>query len=116
MSSNYKPGLGNVGSYQVSGIPFVFSVAASTTKTATLNRVTSEVQITTSGTGCTVSFGDSLNTAYTLPEGLSTFRIKCKSIQIITPAVVTASCCASLTSIESSMMSIHIQSGYGTVA
>lgn len=115
MSSNYKPGLGNVGSYQVSGIPFVFSVAISTTKTATLNRVTSEVQITTSGTGCTVSFGDSSNTTYDLPAGLSTFRIKCKSIQIITPVGATASCCASLTSIESSMMSTHAQTDYGSV-
>jgi hypothetical protein len=116
MSSNYKPGLGNVGSYQVSGIPFVFNVSASTTKTATLNRVTSEVQITTSGTGCTVSFGDSLSTTYTLPAGLSTFRIKCKSIKIITPGGTTASCCASLTSIESSMMPVHAQTDYGSVA
>ena len=42
------PGLGDVGSYQVSGTPFVFNVAGGAggaTQTATLKYVTSEVQI-----------------------------------------------------------------------
>ena len=88
------PGLGDVGSYQVSGTPFVFNVgpdAGGASATATLKYVTSEVQINTTGAGCTVHFGDENDTTYALPSGLSTFRIKCKKIVVSAAANQTAS-------------------------
>ena len=115
MSSNYKPGLGHVGSYQVSGIPFVFNTT-NETKTATLNYVTSEIQINTTGADCTVHFGDVDSTVYKLPTGLSTFRVKCKKVVVVAPAGVTASTCISLTTIESHFLAQHDQDNWGTVA
>tara|TARA_Y100000114_G_C11497204_1_gene202603 strand:- start:123 stop:470 length:348 start_codon:yes stop_codon:yes gene_type:complete len=115
MSSNFKPGLGHVGSYQVSGIPFVFDTT-NATKTATLNYVTSEIQINTTGAGCTVHFGDADSKTYKLPTGLSTFRVKCKKVVVSAPSAVTASACISLTNIESHFLPQHDQDDWGTVA
>ena len=110
------PGIGDVGSYQVSGTPFVFNATAGQTKTATLKYVTSEVQVNSVGTGNTVSFGDSVPTTYTLPAGLSTFRIRCKKIQIVVGGGGNAvSVCASLTNIEAKHLDQHVQTDYGTV-
>ena len=108
-------GVHNVGSYQVSGIPFVFS-ANDATKTAILNYVTSEVQINTTGANCTVHFGDADSTAYTLPTGLSTFRVKCKKIVVVAPAATTASTCVSLTNIPARHLEQHDQDNWGTVS
>ena len=115
--SFYKQSVGihNVGSYQVSGVPFVFNVGTNTNKTATLNYVTSEIQINTSGTGCKVHFGDTGTTEYDLPAGLSTFRVKCKVVKITTPAGQTASACISLTNIPARHLDQHTQSDWGTV-
>lgn len=113
------PGLGDVGSYQVSGTPFVFNVAGGAggaTQTATLKYVTSEVQINTTAGGCTVHFGDANNQTYALPAGLSTFRIKCKKIVVSAVAGQTVSVCASLTGIEAKHLEQHNQDDYGTVA
>ena len=114
------PGLGDVGSYQVSGTPFVFNVtgqqAAAVSATATLKYVTSDVQINTTGAGCTVHFGDAADTTYALPAGLSTFRVKCKKIVVSAAAQQTVSVCASLTGIEAKHMEQHDQNDYGTVA
>tara|TARA_Y100000114_G_C11553228_1_gene228228 strand:- start:116 stop:472 length:357 start_codon:yes stop_codon:yes gene_type:complete len=112
------PGIGDVGSYQVSGIPFVFEGAQNETKTATLKYVTSEIQVNSTGAGNTISFGDSVPTTYTLPAGLSTFRVKCKSIQVIVADVLNnaVSVCVSLTPIEAKHMSQHTQTDFGTVA
>ena len=114
------PGLGDVGSYQVSGTPFVFNVtgqnAAAVSATATLKYVTSEVQINTTGAGCTVHFGDANDQTYALPAGLSTFRIKCKKIVVSAVPNQTVSVCASLTGIEAKHMEQHDQNDYGTVA
>ena len=108
-------GIHNVGSYQVSGIPFVFS-ASNNTKTATLKFVTSEVQINTTATGCTVHFGDADSTVYSLPAGLSTFRVKCKKIVVVAPVGKTASVCASLTSIPARHLEQHTQGDWGSIA
>ena len=112
------PGIGDVGSYQVSGTPFVFNAAAGETKTATLKFVTSEIQVNVVGTGNTISFGDSVPTTYTLPEGLSTFRVRCKEIQVVVAggAGNLVSVCASLTGIEAKHLDQHTQTDYGTVA
>lgn len=109
------PGIGDVGSYQVSGTPFVFDCGAGVTTTATLNYVTSEVQINTTGAGCQVHFGDAGATLYTLPTGLSTFRIRCKKIAVTVPAATTASVCASLTAIESKHLEVHDQATLGSL-
>lgn len=113
------PGIGDVGSYQVSGTPFVFNVGpnvAGASSTATLSYVTSEVQINTTGTGCTVHFGDAATTTYSLPSGLSTFRVRCKTIAVSAAANETVSVCASLTGIEVKHLDQHDQDDYGTVA
>ena len=112
------PGIGDVGSYQVSGTPFVFEAARNETKTATLKYVTSEIQVNVVGTGNTISFGDAGTTTYALPAGLSTFRVRCKSIQVIVADVVNnaASVCVSLTGIEAKHLEQHTQTDYGTVA
>ena len=110
------PGIGDVGSYQVSGTPFVFVAGGGETKTATLSYVTSEVQINTSGAGSTVHFGDVDSTTYTLPAGLSTFRVRCKKIVVVSAGAVTTSVCASLTGIEAKHLDQHDQDDYGTVA
>ena len=115
------PGIGDVGSYQVSGTPFVFNADASggggaVTATATLSYVTSEVQINTTGTGCTVHFGDANSSTYSLPSGLSTFRVRCKTIVAVAANNQIVSVCASLTGIESKHLDQHDQDDYGTVA
>ena len=110
------PGIGDTGSYQVSGTPFVFNAAAGQTKTATLKFVTMAVQVNSTGTGNTISFGDAGPTTYTLPAGLSTFRVKCKSIQVIAAGGGNAvSVCASLTGIEAKHLEQHTQADYGGV-
>ena len=110
------PGIGDAGSYQVSGTPFVFEAGDGETKTATLKFVTMEVHVNSTGTGNTISFGDAGPTTYTLPAGLSTFRVKCKSIQVIAGGGNAVAVCASLTGIEAKHLEQHTQSGYGSVA
>jgi len=111
-------GIHNVGSYQVSGTPFVFNVASNETKTATLKYVTLEVQVNVAGTAgaTTISFGDASSTTYTLPLGLSTFKVKCKSVAVIASATAAVSVCISLTNIPSKHLSQHTQSDWGGVA
>jgi len=117
MGNWVAPGIGDVGSYQVSGVPYVSgNIAASKTATITFLFVTSEVQVTTSGAGVTIHFGDVDSKAYTLPTGLSTFRVRCKKVVIVTPGGVTANMCASLTSIEAKHQEQHDQDDYGTTS
>ena len=107
------PGVMDVGSYQVAGAPFVHNVPANNTATIEFKFITSEVQVTTSGTGVTIHFDDVDATAYSLPAGLSTFRIRCKKIVIDTNAS-TASLCASMTHIQVKHLPQHDQADYGT--
>lgn len=121
MSLNYTPysvGVNHVGSYQVSGVPFVFNAASGETKTATLNFVTSEIQVNVAGTatGTTIHFGDDDATTYNLPAGLSTFRVKCKQIVVVAGGSATVSACVSLTNIKSSLLAQHDQDDFGSVA
>ena len=111
-------GIHNVGSYQVSGIPFVFSQTAGQTKTATLKYVTSEIQVNVAGTatGTTIHFGDADSTTYTLPLGLSTFRVKCKKIVVVAGGSATVSTCVSLTNIPARHLEQHDQDNWGTVS
>jgi hypothetical protein len=112
-----SPGIGDVGSYQVAGTPYVSgNIAASKTATITFKFVTSEVQVTTSDAGVTIHFGDASSTTYTLPTGLSTFRVRCKKVVIVTPVGVTANMCASLTGIKADELEQHTQSDYGTTS
>ena len=112
------PGIGDVGSYQVSGTPYVSgNIAAGKTATIAFKYVTSEIQVTTSGTGVTIHFGDAASTTYNLPAGLSTFRVRCKNVVIVTPgggSSQTANLCASLTGIEAKHLDQHDQDDFGT--
>ena len=110
------PGLGDVGSYQVSGTPYVVNVAVNKVATGTFKFVTSEIQVTTSGAGVTIHFGDAASTTYALPAGLSTFKVRCKKVVIDTPGGQTASMCASLTGIEVKHLDQHDQDDYGTTS
>lgn len=111
-------GVHNVGSYQVSGIPFVFNAASGQTKTATLEYVTSEIQVNVAGSGggSSIHFGDVGSTAYTLPIGLSTFRVKCKKVVVVAGGSETISVCVSLTNIPAQRMEQHTQGDWGSVA
>ena len=115
--STYSVGVNHVGAYQVSGVPFVFNVASSATKTATLDFVTSEIQVNVAGTatGTTIHFGDDDSTTYNLPAGLSTFRVKCKQIVVVAGGSATVSVCVSLTNIKSQHLDQHDQDDFGTV-
>ena len=110
-------GIHNVGSYQVSGIPFVFD-ASNATKTATLKYVTSEIQVNVSGTpgNSTIHFGDADSTAYKLPAGLSTFRVKCKKVVVFADSSANISVCVSLTNIPARHLEQHTQAHWGTVS
>ena len=111
------PGVGDVGSYQISGTPYVSGqIAASKTATITFEFVTSEIQVSTSGAGATIHFGDENSTTYDLPSGLSTFRVRCKKVVIVTPGGVTANMCASLTGIDSKHLGVHDQALLGTTS
>lgn len=114
----YTVGLHNVGSYQVSGVPFVFNNANSETKTATLKYVTSEIQVNVAGTaaGTSIHFGDANSTAYVLPLGLSTFRVKCKKIVVVAGSSATVSTCVSLTNIPARQLEEHTQTDWGSVS
>ena len=111
------PGAMDVGSYQVSGVPFVHNVPAANVATIDFKFVTSEIQVNTSGAGVTIHFGDAGSTAYTLPTGLSTFRVRCKKIVVDTPGGgVTASICASMTHIPVKHLFEHTQTDYATAS
>lgn len=111
------PGLGDVGSYQVSGVPYVSgNIAINKVATITFKYVTSEIQVTTSGADVKIHFGDAAETFYTLPAGLSTFKVRCKKVVIDTPGGATANLCASLTGIEVKHLDQHDQDDYGTTS
>ena len=116
MANWSEPGIGDVGSYQVSGVPYVVNVAVNKVATITFKYVTSEIQVTTSGTGVTIHFGDVDSTAYALPTGLSTFKVRCEKVVIDTPGGQTASMCASLTGIPVKYLVQHDQDDYGTTS
>lgn len=119
MANWSEPGIGDVGSYQVSGVPYVVNVAGGKTATITFKYVTSEIQVTTSGTGVTIHFGDVDSTTYALPTGLSTFKVRCEKVVIVTPgggSAQTASMCASLTGIPVKYLVQHDQGDYGTTS
>lgn len=113
------PGIGDVGSYQVAGTPFVFEATTGQTKTATLNYVSSQVIISV-GTGgtCTLDFQDSTTggpETMTLTAGVYHFNIKTTKVKVAAAGSTTGVCVA-LTNIESKHLSSHDQDDYGTVA
>ena len=113
------PGIGDVGSYQVAGTPFVFEATAGETKTATLNYVSSQVIISVGAGGtCTLDFQDSTDggpKTMTLATGVYHFNIKTTKVKVVATDSTTG-VCVGLTSIESKHLSSHDQDDYGTVA
>tara|TARA_Y100000593_G_scaffold34291_1_gene67298 strand:+ start:625 stop:939 length:315 start_codon:yes stop_codon:yes gene_type:complete len=96
----YKTGLGNTAAYQVSGYPQVNNGTAN--QTINYDYVTSQVVISNvSGNNISASFDGS--GYFTIPsQSISSFRIKCKQVDIGTSAPSAYSVCVALTTIDES--------------
>ena len=112
MGNWVEPGVGDVGSYQVAGTPYIANVNNGTS-TVSLNYVTSEVVVSATA-ACTVHFGDADSTTFSIPANTAiTFKARTKKIVLVSAGV--ASVCALLTSIPASRLEgVHDQDGYGT--
>lgn len=112
-----SPGKGDVGAYQVSGVPYLASLTAGQTKTLNFNYVTSEVVVSVgSGATCTLDFQDSTSggpVTMTLGPGSYHFRVRTTALKAVA-AGGTVGVCASLTGIEKKHVSSHDQDDYGT--
>ena len=112
-----SPGAGDVGSYQVSGVPYLATIAATETKTIDLKYVSSEIMVSVTGTA-TIDFQDSTSggpTTMSLAAGNYHFRVKTKKIRVSAfgkPVGV----CVSLTGIPSSNIPLYDQDDYGSTS
>lgn len=104
-----SPGLGDVGSYQASGIPYVVSVSNATAKKE-LTHVTSEITVIATA-AATLKLGDTAGTSISIPAGaVATFRVRTKYLELQSGGV--ASLVASLTVIEGKSCHPHTQTDY----
>lgn len=105
-SYNYKPGLGNVGSFQVSGAPYV-SGGIDTTSPVQISfpTVTSWVTVTNNtAVPCKVGFsalGVAGGNYITVPSGTMSPRLEVKITEIHLSGGADVDVCAGLTGIES---------------
>ena len=112
-----SPGAGDVGSYQVSGVPYLATVAAGDTNTIHLEYVSSEIILSVQGTA-TIDFQDSTSggpVTMSLTSGVYHFRVKSKKIRVTAVASPTG-ICASLTGIPSSNIPLYDQDDYGSTS
>jgi len=105
-SYNYKPGLGNVGSFQVSGAPYVSGgIDTGVTSLISFPSVTSWVVITNNtATPCKVGFsalGLAGNNYLTVPSGSMSPRLELKVTALHLSGPSDVDVCAGLTGIES---------------
>ena len=109
-----SPGVGDVGSYQVAGTPFVIaSTGAAVTKT--FEYVTSAVTVSSSTDGATISFGDTADTAFKLQKaGTFRFEVKCKTVTITPAGAGDVSAVIELTSIPATSLEQHNQANLGS--
>ena len=106
------PGLFDVGSYQLSGVPYVSNVASGDTQIITFKFVTSEIVLSVGGSA-TVDFQDTGGpTTMTLTKGVHTFKVRTTKIRI-TAATADTGVCASLTPIEAKHFTFPDQDNYG---
>ena len=96
----YRSGLGNSAAYQVSGYPQVNN--GTTNQTINYDYVTSQVVISNlSINDISASFDGS--GYFTIPsQAISSFRIKCKQVDVGTSAASAYSVCVALTTIDES--------------
>lgn len=97
-----RPGVGDVGAYQVSGVPYVTNVGSGNTKIISFKFVTSEITLSVAGTA-TVDFQDATSggpATMTLTSGVHTFRVRAKKMKIVA-AGGAVGVCAALTAIDS---------------
>tara|TARA_R110000782_G_scaffold147515_2_gene240290 strand:- start:503 stop:898 length:396 start_codon:yes stop_codon:yes gene_type:complete len=104
-SYNYKPGLGNVGSYQVAGAPYVSGGIDSTvTSRLSFPNVTSWITITNNtATACKVGFsalGLAGNNYITVPSASMSPRLEVKVTEIYLAGSTDVDICAGLTGID----------------
>ena len=109
-----KPGIGNVGSYQMSGVPFTHSATASFT--VDFEFVTKAIVVTCSDDNVsnTIDFGPGTSAVH-VPKGSTRFEVRCNQINV-TRAAGTVSIVAELTSIEAHNITGIDLSNYGTVS
>lgn len=115
MSHYTRPGLGDVGSFQSSGIPFTHLAAASFT--VDFEYVTRAIVVTCTdqNVGNTITFGDGTVPVH-IPQGSTRFEVKCKKISV-GRAAGTISLVAELTGIEARNMPDSIDlASLGTVS
>lgn len=115
MSSSWpKPGVKNVGEYQVAGVPFVVATATSA-RTVELDYVTSAITFISAAAGTTVHFFDvnssgvAQNTTVTLPEGALRIEVRCKKFALSADAATGA--IVELTGIEPQQMPLPLRAG-----
>ena len=107
------PGINDVDSYQLPGVPHITTLGASSSKTINYKLVTTQVifSVMGTGTGLTIDFQDSVtpskpgpavDTSKTmvLPAGVHTFNVRTDRLKITTPANITAGVCALLSPVE----------------
>tara|TARA_R110000851_G_scaffold99816_2_gene215131 strand:- start:197 stop:592 length:396 start_codon:yes stop_codon:yes gene_type:complete len=104
-SYNYKPGLGNVGSYQVAGAPYVSGGIDSTvTSQLSFPNVTSWITITNNtATACKVGFsalGLAGTNYITVPSASMSPRLEVKVTEIYLAGSTDVDICAGLTGID----------------
>ena len=110
-----SPGIGDVGAYQVSGIPFTHEAAGSFT--IDFKYVTSAVTITCThnNVGNKVNFGPGTTSVF-VPQGSTRFEVKCKQINV-TQAEGTVGVVAELTGIGDKHMTGSIDYAvHGTIS
>lgn len=107
-------GAGHTPSYQASGTPYVHS--ADGDYTIDFDYVTRAVTVVAVGAGSTISFGDSGDSAFTLPNGQAVrFEVRCKKVSVVTGGNAV-SICAELTGIDAGQLAVHDQDDFGSEA
>lgn len=109
-----KPGIGDVGSYQMAGVPFTHSATASFT--VDFEFVTKAVVVTCTDDNAsnTIDFGPGTSAVH-VPKGSTRFEVRCNQINVVR-AAGTISVVAELTGIEARNIAEIDLSNYGTVS
>lgn len=112
MGNWVAPGIGDVGSYQASGTPFVIASGGAVTKT--FKFVTRAITLSAANDGCQISFGDTGPVAFTLAKaGTVRLEVRCTTVTI-TPNGGNASAVVELTGIPASQLDQHDQADFGS--
>ncbi len=111
-----KPGIGSVDQYR-SGVPYIATIAATTTKTINLYYVANEVTLIAEGAKatCVLNYGSNTSPAITIPKDSSvTIRGKITKLTFTAPTSCTGTVIASLTGVEAMQCPEYDQDDYGS--